>query len=90
MGEYGGNKSPAIDSTKSTRSSTGVHDSGVPPYEFLNLYGNLACRLSVPRGLETSFVEKAILVRAVPRETFAKMAEPRRTGVYRNPNLNNI
>ena len=37
--------------------------------------------------METSFVDKAILVRVVSEKTQVEMAEPRRTGFYMNPNL---
>jgi hypothetical protein len=39
------------------------------------------------RGLETSYGHKAILVRAALAQSLFQMAEPRRTGFYRNPNL---
>jgi hypothetical protein len=37
--------------------------------------------------LETSFAHTAILVRAALAQTLFQMAEPSRTGFYRNPNL---
>ena len=39
------------------------------------------------RGLETSFVHKAILVRAALAQTLFQMVEPRRTGFYGGGNL---
>ena len=40
-----------------------------------------------PRGLETAFNIKDILVRGALAQTLFQMAEPRRTGSYKNPNL---